>query len=67
MSNTGTEDITEPTATGNGIATEVTAIAPKKITRPYFEEFKEKNRMAVVVNGKVYDLTDFYETHPGGP
>lgn len=39
----------------------------KKITKPYFLEMKDKGRMVVIVDGKIYDLTDFYANHPGGP
>lgn len=39
----------------------------KKFTKPYLLELKGQGRIAVVIDGKVYDLTDFYQQHPGGP
>jgi cytochrome b involved in lipid metabolism len=39
----------------------------KKINKIELEENKADTSLWTVVNGKVYDLTTFFETHPGGP
>jgi cytochrome b involved in lipid metabolism len=48
--------------------TEITEnVVLKKITKPYLLDYKAQGRIVVVLDGKVYDLTDFYGQHPGGP
>ena len=39
---------------------------PRKIRRLELEENNHENSMWVVINGKVYDFTSFYQGHPGG-
>lgn len=38
----------------------------KKINKFELESHKSDKDIWVVVNGKVYDLSKFYENHPGG-
>jgi len=39
----------------------------RKINRIELEEHNDVSSLWVVVNGKVYDLTEFHTSHPGGP
>ena len=39
----------------------------RKIRKPELEEHNKDGDLWVVVSGKVYDLSSFYPTHPGGP
>ena len=39
----------------------------RKIKKPELELHNKENDLWVVIDGKVYDLTKFYQEHPGGP
>ena len=39
----------------------------KQFKKTDIEEMVKDGKTVVIVNGKVYDLTEFYEKHPGGP
>lgn len=39
----------------------------RKINLLELESHNTEDSLWVVINGKVYDMTEFYRTHPGGP